>query len=55
MVLREIRDGMIQAGLFRDAVQFRQQIGRIIADMECWDRLRDQRGAYRLAFMNGVA
>lgn len=55
MVLREIRDGMIQAGLFRDALQFRQQIGRMINDMECWDRIRGQRGAYRLVAANGVA
>ena len=40
LVLREARDAMIQAGLFRDVRQYRQQIGRIIADMECWDRIR---------------
>ena len=53
LVLRETRDNMIQAGLFRDALQYRQQIGRIIADMECWDRIRGQRGAYRLVAQNG--
>jgi hypothetical protein len=53
LVLREARDAMIQAGLFRDVRQYRQQIGRIIADMECWDRIRGQRGAYRLVFPNG--
>jgi len=53
LVLRNSRDGMIQAGLFRDVKQYRQQIGRIITDMECWEKIRNRRGTYRLVAHNG--
>ena len=52
LVRREIRDGMVQAGLFRDALQFRQQVGRLMDEMECWERIG--RGAYRLVTPNGA-
>ena len=53
LVRREVRDSMIQVGLYRDALQFRQQFGGLMEHMECWDRIRGQRGAYRLVSPNG--
>lgn len=48
IILRNVRDDLVQAGLFRDREQFRQQVGRLINDMECWERLPRRRGVYRL-------
>ena len=53
LILREARDGLIQLGLFRNVIQFRQQIGRLMADMDCWERIRGRRGHYRLVMRNG--
>ena len=54
LVLRETRDALIQAGLFRDVKQYRQQIGRLMEDMACWVRIEGRRGTYRLVALNGV-
>ena len=53
LVQRDVRDPMVQAGLFRDGVQFRQQMPRILEDMECWTALR--RGVRRLINGHEVA
>lgn len=54
LILRQTRDRLIHAGLFRDVKQWRQQIGRILEDMDCWERVRGPRGIYRLISPNGA-
>lgn len=49
----DVREPMIQAGPFRDYEQFRQQISRILDEMECWERIKGHRGAYLLISANG--